>query len=35
MNVRMLRTKSDAELSEGWWERRGAPVLLWPITGEY
>lgn len=35
MNGRLLRTKSDAELSEGWYGEKGAPVLFRLITGEY
>lgn len=35
MNVRLLRTKSDAELSEEWWEEKGTIVLFSYIPGEY
>lgn len=35
MTVRLLRTKTGAELSEGWWEEKGPTILFSPITGEY
>lgn len=35
MNGRLLRTKSDVELSEGRYGEKGATVLFRLITGEY
>lgn len=35
MNGGLLRTKSDVELSEGWYGEKGATVLFRLIRGEY